>query len=305
MHRPDSHRGRKTVDLSPVLPAVYDPCVAKLARSATRVNRLFGSLSKPLVTIASLKFHARALSPREVEDMFKNGQLLVEVATGKGPTAVQSTVLSYSEAKEASNIKGLELVLQQNVLQESEFRKSDLSRMWAGQPLPVLQGPIQAVQRMDSQNRAYTSIVEDPVQVETVAAVDVNTLPELRANERCVKAVDLLSGTRFYSLLLTVCRSNLLTARVCVFVPWRVELFPTDHTLFPLFRSLTLVFWTRMAREGRVFTWYLDEFQPILHAWIEPFWTNTRWTNGAGATSGETGIDFRTEGIDTTYKGAN
>jgi hypothetical protein len=60
-----------------------------------------------------------------------------------------------------------------------------------------------------------------------------------------------------------------------------------------------------MAREGRVFTWYLDEFQPILHAWIEPFWTNTRWTNGAGATSGETGIDFRTEGIDTTYKGAN
>jgi hypothetical protein len=45
--------------------------------------------SKPLVTIASLKFHARALTSREVEDMFKNGQLLVEVATGKGPNVVQ------------------------------------------------------------------------------------------------------------------------------------------------------------------------------------------------------------------------
>jgi len=206
------------------------------------------ALADPAVTMASLKFHARALSDREVEDMFKNGKLLVEVATGKSPMVVEGTPLSYTEATE--EFAGLDMVLQQNVLQLSDFQAADKRRFWANQALPVLQGPVQAVQAVDATNGAYTSIVENPVQVNSFVAVDVSTLPELRADE-----------------------------------------------------SITLVFWTRMENEGRVFYWYLDAFQPVIHAWIQPSWTNIRWPNGPGATSGMTGIDFGKSGIDTTYEG--
>jgi len=138
---------------------------------------------QPLVTIASLKFHARALTDRQVEDMFKNGKLLVEVATGKSPALMEATVLSSSAA--AEDIAGLDLVLQQNILQLADFRKADLRHSWAGQPMPVLQGPVQAVQGTDEMfDLPFTSIVDDPVQIENFVSVDVNTLPEWRADER-------------------------------------------------------------------------------------------------------------------------
>ena len=118
--------------------------------------------------------------------MFKNGKLLVEVATGKSPLTVEATVLSSPAATEDKEIEaGLDLVLQQNILQLQDLRKADLRHSWAGQPMPVLQGPVQAVQKMDAMfGLPFTSIVDDPVWIENFAPVDVSTLPQWRADER-------------------------------------------------------------------------------------------------------------------------
>ena len=182
--------------------------------------------------------------------MFKNGKLLVEVATGKSPALVETTVLSSSAAT-TEDIDNLDLVLQQNILQLEDFRKTDLRHSWAGQSMPVLQGPVQAVQKMDAMfNLSFTSIVDDPVQIEEFAPVNVSTLPEWRADE-----------------------------------------------------SLTFVYWTRMEARGRIFYWYLDKYQPIIHEWIDKKQTNIRFTSGPGTSSGSSGLDFIDHGVETRYDG--
>jgi hypothetical protein len=165
---------------------LYDCSFAHINRNCVCV--FFFCHCQPLVTIASLKFHARVLTDRELEDIFKNGKMLVEVATGKSPTVVETTVLPSSTAAEANQIADLDFVLQQNDLQLEDFRKLDQRHIWAGQPLSVLQGPVQGVQKVDEMfnNIPYTSIVDNPVQIETFVPVNVSTLPELRADERCV-----------------------------------------------------------------------------------------------------------------------
>ena len=42
---------------------------------------------------------------------------------------------------------------------------------------------------------------------------------------------------------------------------------------------------------------YFDQFQPLIHSWIEDNWSNIRWTNGPGASSGSSGINYEAAGI--------
>jgi hypothetical protein len=119
--------------------------------------------------------------------MYYGSNPLVETATGKSPMVVEQDLPSSVLPTLNFNVE-IDLVLQQNALQLESFRQySDLRRnTWAGQPMPVLgPGPLQVAQATDPMfnNINYWSIVEDPVRVENLVSVDVNTLPTWRATE--------------------------------------------------------------------------------------------------------------------------
>jgi len=135
------------------------------------------------VTIAALKFHARALKDREVQDMFLVGRPLVEMATGKSPVVVESILSATKTA--TSQDPELDLVLQQNALQLDAFKTSDNPVFWAGQQAPVLQGTVQAQEKVDHLmfNLNCFSLIDEPVRVESSVPVNQATLPELLADE--------------------------------------------------------------------------------------------------------------------------
>ena len=141
-----------------------------------------------LVKIAALKFHARSLKDREVEDMFKGGRPLVEMATGKSPPLVQSSVPVPMSAMAPD--PQLDLVLQQNILQLDDYRRSDLTKFWSGQPLPVLQGTgpdgtLQVQVKEDPMfSLQYYSLVEDPMEIASTVKVNISTLPELPSDQK-------------------------------------------------------------------------------------------------------------------------
>jgi len=134
-----------------------------------------------LVTIAALKLHARALKDREVQDMYLAGRPLVEMATGKSPVVVQSSVSTTETTTENPE---LDLVLQQNSLQLDAYEASVNPAVWSGQEAPLLQGTVQVQEKADPMfNLSYFSLIDEPVRVEASVPVDLATLPELPSDE--------------------------------------------------------------------------------------------------------------------------
>jgi hypothetical protein len=70
------------------------------------------------------------------------------------------------------------------------------------------------------------------------------------------------------------------------------SLVPVDTATLPEWlstESMTVTYWIRMENMGRVFKWYRDLVQPVVHLWSDVAWTNIRYTRGEGVTSGEVG----------------